>query len=160
MVDVTETLFLRYMQYDGETAHHELVPGAEAGALQASNSFVPGTPNSGIDAVWGRAAELLSNAPVSPKFRNCGFKRADTGAVIKLVPVNTMFVRPQGLPRAELVGHLPTGAWRLCPHLHRQQAVGREELDAAPAIKIETVGRSIYMVLFRNWTKEDPNTAR
>ena len=89
----------RYMLYDCETVHHELVPGANAGALQPYNSFVAGTPNAGIDAVWGREAALLSNVPVSPKFQNCGFKRVDTGAVTKLAPVNAIFVRSQVLSR-------------------------------------------------------------
>ena len=57
MVNVTEALFLRYMSYDCPIAHPGLVPGADAGALQANNSFVPGTPNSGIDAAWGRGEE-------------------------------------------------------------------------------------------------------
>lgn len=97
MVNVTEALFNRYNQYDCETAHHELVPSADAGALQANISFIAGTPNAGIVAVWGREAALLSNGPVSPKFQNCGFKRVDTGAVIKLAPVSAMFVRSQVL---------------------------------------------------------------
>ena len=82
MVNVTEALFIRYMSYDCPIAHPELVPGADAGALQANNSFVPGTPNAGIDAVWGREAENLHNQPVQLKFRNYGFKRLDTGTVI------------------------------------------------------------------------------
>ena len=44
MVNITEALFNRYNRYDCETSHHELVPGANAGALQADNTFVPGTP--------------------------------------------------------------------------------------------------------------------
>ena len=51
MVNVTEVVFLHYMSYDCPIVHPELVPGADAGALQANNSFVPGTPNAGIDAV-------------------------------------------------------------------------------------------------------------
>ena len=53
MINVTEALFTRYMSYECSVAHRELVPGADAGALQPNNSFVPGTPNAGIDAVWG-----------------------------------------------------------------------------------------------------------
>ena len=53
MVNVTEALFLRYMSYDCPISHPKRVPGADAGALRANNSFVPGTPNAGIDAVWG-----------------------------------------------------------------------------------------------------------
>ena len=71
MVNVTEALFLRYMLHDCSTAHPELAPGADAGALQANNSFVPGTPNAGIDAAWRREAANLPNNPVSLKFRNC-----------------------------------------------------------------------------------------
>ena len=54
MVNATEDLFIRYMSYDCPIAHPELAPGADAGALQANNSFVAGTPNAGIDAAWGR----------------------------------------------------------------------------------------------------------
>ena len=124
----------RYMLYDCETVHHELVPGANAGALQPYNSFVAGTPNAGIDAVWGREAAVLSNDPVSPKFQNCGFKRVDTGAVIKLVPVNAMFIRSQVLSRDVWdVYQRVLGGFA---HTYtEQQAVGCEELDAAPASK-------------------------
>ena len=61
MINVTEALFNRYNRYGDETAHPELVPGFNAGALQADDTFVPGTPNAGIDAVWGRTAALLPN---------------------------------------------------------------------------------------------------
>ena len=99
---------------------------------------MPGNPNAGIDAAWGREAALLPNNSVLPKIRNGGFKRESVGAgaarVIRLAPVNSQFVRSQVLSREE---------WQIC---HRavggfartyteQQAAGREELDAGPAIK-------------------------
>ena len=134
MVNVTEALFLRYMSYDCRIAHLELVPGADAGALQDNNSFVPGTPNAGIDAVWGREAANLLNNPASLKFQNCGFKRADTGTVIKLAPVNARFIRSQVLSKDEwdIFQRVLGGFARTYTE---QQAVSREELDAAPAIK-------------------------
>ena len=50
MINVTEALFTRYMSYHCPVPHPELVPGADASALQPNNSFVTGTPNAGIDA--------------------------------------------------------------------------------------------------------------
>ena len=97
MVNVTEAQFRRFADHDDPMRHAELRPGSNAGALQHDNNFVPGTPNAGIDEVWGREAALLPNNPVLPKFRNCGFKRETVGggsnAVIRLAPVNPQFVR-------------------------------------------------------------------
>ena len=104
MVNVTEAQHRRYAQHDDPVAHAELRPGplSIAGALRPDNVFAPGTPNAGIDAVWGREAALLPNNPVLPKFRNCGFKREPAGAgVVKLAPVNPQFVRSQVLSREE-----------------------------------------------------------
>ena len=117
--------------------HAELRPDADACALQPDNTFVPGTPNDGIDRVWGRSAALLSTNPVSPKFRNCGFRRVDSGArphtAVKLLPINTLFTRSQVLARDEwdIYQRVLGGCARTYTE---QQAVGREELDAGPAI--------------------------
>lgn len=97
MVNVTEALFIRDMSYDCPIAHPELVPGADAGALQVNNSFVAGTLNAGIDAAWGREAANVHNQPVQLKLRNCGYKRVNTGTVVKLAPVNARFIRSQVL---------------------------------------------------------------
>ena len=133
--------------HDCPIARPELATGADAGALQANNSFVPGTPNAGIDAAWGREAANLHNQPVQLKFRNCGFKRADTGTGIKLTPVNAQFIRSQVLPTDEwdIFQRVLGGFARTYT---KQQAVSREKLDAAPAIK------AIYFSFFENspWT--------
>ena len=100
---------------------------------------MPGTPNAGIDAVWGREAALLPNVPVALKFRNCGFKRV--GTVIKLAPVNALFVRSQVLSRDEwdVFQRVLGGFARTYTE---QQAAGREELGAALAIK--AIGFSLF----------------
>ena len=111
-----------------------------AGALTPNNTFVAGTPNESIDRVWGREAALLSNNPVLPNFRNCGYKREAVAAVgvasgaIRLAPVNSQFVRSQVLSREEWqIYHRTVGSFART--YTEQQAVGREELDASPAIK-------------------------
>ena len=73
-----------------------------------------------------------------PKFRNCGFKRESIGSgasrVTRLVPVNPQFVRSQVLSREEWqIYHRTVGSFART--YTEQQAVGREELDAGPAIK-------------------------
>ena len=97
MVDVTEAQQGAYNQHNDPDAHPELRPDAlaVAGALGANNVSTPGTPNAGIDAVWGREAALLPINSVLPKFRNNGFKResvgpgAGAGRVIRLAAVNS-----------------------------------------------------------------------
>ena len=79
MVNVPEALYNRYNRYDNEAAHPELVPGSDAGALQADNTFVPGTPNASIDAVWGRTAALLPNDPVPSKFQKLRLQTRQRG---------------------------------------------------------------------------------
>ena len=140
MVNATADQYARYALFDDPEAHPELRPGplSRTGALQPDNTFAPGTPNAGIDTVWGRDAALLPNNPVLPQFRNCGFKRESIGSgasrVIKLVPVNPQFVRSQVLSREEWqIYHLTVGSFART--YTEQQAVGREELDAGPAIK-------------------------
>ena len=124
----------------------ELVPGADAGVLRPENTFTPGTQNAGIDAVWGRpAALLLPNNPVSPKFPNCGCRRVDSGArpttVAKLVPVNSIFTRSQVLSRDEWdIYQRALGGFART--YTEQQAVGREQLDAGPVIKL--LGFSLF----------------
>ena len=140
MVNVTEAQQDAYNQHNDPDAHPELRPGAlsVAGALGANNVFAPGTPNAGVDAVWGREAALFSNNSVLPKFRNYGFKRGGVGAgaarVIRLAPFNSQFVRSQVLSREEWqMYHRTVGGFART--YIEQQAVGREELDAGPAIK-------------------------
>ena len=105
MVNVTEAQHARYALHAGSRRHPALRPGAlvSAGPLIPNNTFTAGTPNAGIGAVWGREAALLSNNPVLPKFRNCGFKRESVGpgSAIRLAPLNSQFVRSQVLSREE-----------------------------------------------------------
>ena len=77
-------------------AHPELAPKLDAGALHADSNtscLAHQTPVLMPFAVWGRAAALLPNNPVSSNFRYCGCRRVSTGAVIRLAPVNTMFIQ-------------------------------------------------------------------
>ena len=81
MVNVTDVQHARYQNHSDAARHAELRPEVNAGALTPNNTFVAGTPNESIDRVWGREAALLSNNPVLPKFRNCGYKREAVAAV-------------------------------------------------------------------------------
>ena len=67
------------------------------------------------------------------KFRNCGYKRVDTGTVVKLA-VNPQFIRSRVLSKDEwdIFQRVLGGFARTYTE---QQAVSREELDSAPAIK-------------------------
>ena len=81
MVNVTEEQHAAYALHADSSTHAPLRPGAldSAGPLLSNNTFIAGSPNAGIDAVWGREAALLPNNPVQPNFRNCGFKRKSVG---------------------------------------------------------------------------------
>ena len=68
------------------------------------------------------------------KFRNCGYKRVDTGTVVKLAPVNPRLIRSQVLPKDEW-GIFQRVLGGFARTYTEQQAVSREELGAAPAIK-------------------------
>ena len=141
MVYVTEVQHARYAMHADASRHAELRPEVSAGALNtANNTFAPGSPNESIDRAWGREAANLSNNPVQPKFRNNGFKRETVAAVgpdskvIRLAPVNPQFVRSRVLSREEWdIYHRTIGGFART--YTEQQAVGREELDASPAIK-------------------------
>ena len=100
---VTDAQHARYALHADASSHAPLRPGGNAGALTPNNAFVAGSPNAGIDEVWGREAALLPNNPVLPKFRNNGFSRESVGAsnVIRLAPVNPQRVRSQVLSREE-----------------------------------------------------------
>ena len=136
----------------------------------ANNVFTPGTPNAGIDAVWGREAALLPNNSVLPKFRNNGFEResvgpgAGAGRVIRLAPVNSQFVRSQVLSREEWqIYHRTVVGFARC--YTEQQAAGREELDAEPAIEnidFTLTDNCVWVVLFTvvSLTSEDIKSKR
>ena len=163
MANVTADQHARYALRAGASTHAPLRPGAlrSAGALLPNNTFAAGTPNAGIDAVGGREVTLLPNNPVLPKFRNCGFKRESigTGSVIRLAPVNSQFVRSQVLSREEWqIYHRTVGGFART--YTEQQAVGREELDAGPAIKqidFALCDNCVWVVLFTvvSLTSED-----
>ena len=130
MANVTADQHARYALRAGASTHAPLRPGAlrSAGALLPNNTFAAGTPNAGIDAVWGREAALLPNNPVLPKFHNCGFKRESvgTGSAIRLAPVNSQFVRSQVPPREEWqIYHRTVDGFART--YTEQQAAGREK---------------------------------
>ena len=141
MVYVTAVQHARYAAHADAFRHSELRPEVSAGALNTvTNTFVAGSPNESIDRAWGREAALLLNNPVQPKFRNNGFKREPVAAVgpdsngIRLAPVNSQFVRSRVLSREEWdIYHRTIGGFART--YTEQQAAGREELDASPAIK-------------------------
>ena len=140
MVNVTETQYHRYQAHDDPSRHAELRSDVCAGALNDDNTFVRGTPNEDIDRVWGREAAMLTNNDVQLKFRNNGFRRENVAPhgpdsnVIRLVPVNSQFVRSRVLSREEWdIYHRTIGGFART--YTEQQAVGREELDASTAIK-------------------------
>ena len=71
-----------------------------------------------------------------PKFRNNGFTRECVGSsnATRLAPVNPQFARSQVLSRDEWqIYHRTIGGFTRT--YTEQQAVGREELDAGPAVK-------------------------
>ena len=141
MVYVTAAQHARYAAHADAFRHSELRPEVSAGVLNTvTNTFVAGSPNDSIDRAWGREFALLLNNPVQPKFRNNGFKREPVAAVgpdsnvIRLAPVNSQFVRSRVLSREEWdIYHRTIGGFART--YTEQQAVGREELDASPAIK-------------------------
>ena len=100
-----------------------------------------------------------------PKFRNCGYKREAIAAVgvasdaIRLAPVNSQFVRSQVLSREEWQIYYRT-VGGFARTYTEQQAVGREELDASPAIKqidFALCDNCVWAVLFTlvSLTSED-----
>ena len=153
MVNVTAAQHARYSRHNCAVTHAELRPGGNAGAfLPADNKFTTRSANDEIDKVWGRDAALLSNNSVLPKFRNNGFTRECVGAsnVIRLAPVNPQFVRSQVLSRDEWqIYHRTIGGFTRT--YTEQQAVGREELDAGPAVKqidFSFCDNCVWVVLF------------
>ena len=165
MAIVTDVQHARYQNHSDAARHAELRPEVNAGALTPNNTFVAGTPNESIDRVWGREAALLSNNPVLPKFRNCGYKHEAVAAVgvasgvIRLASINSQFVRSQVLSREEWqIYHRTVGGFART--YTEQQAVGREELDASPAIKqidFALCDNCVWAVLFTvvSLTSED-----
>ena len=161
MVNVTDVQHARYAMHADASRHAPLRPGGSAGAFLPNNTFVAGTANAGIDVIWGRAAALLPNNPVLPKFRNNGFKRESVGTsnAIRLAPVNSQFVRSQVLSREEWqIYHRTSGGFART--YTEQKAAGREELDAGPAIKqidFALCNNCIWVVLFTvvSLTSED-----
>ena len=140
MVNVTESQQRRYHEHNDPLKHAELRHNVSAGALQADNTYVRGTPNEHIDRVWGREAALLPNNDVQLKFRNNGFRRelvsphGPDSDVIKLAPVNPQFVRSRVLSQDEWDIYQRT-IGGFARTYTEQQAIGREELDASTAIK-------------------------
>ena len=166
MVNVTDVQHAPYAMHADASRHAELRPEVSAGVLNTvTNTFVAGSPNDSIDRAWGREAANLSNNPAQLKFRNNGFRRETVAPfgpdsnVIRLAPVNAQFVRSRVLSREEWdIYHRTIGGFART--YTEQQAVGREELDASPAIKqidFALCDNCVWAVLFAvvSLTSED-----